>query len=146
LKKVIVLANDFFGGIVVLEAVKDTELGMNLIAVTRIYQKDKPTLSDFEKSNVLNLSFPNWQNHLEIAWCYRIAFNKLTVAFENIGNIKVEYDFPHDNYSSGFYYNGTLEKFKNDIERQMEFELKNSKSDSKTTIKSLTKKNKWKLW
>lgn len=51
------LGNENYGGVIVLEAIKDTELGLNLIALTRINSKVKPILKDFENSEILTKSF-----------------------------------------------------------------------------------------
>lgn len=44
------LENGNYGGAVVLEAIKDSEYGHNLIATTRINQTNKPTKKDFENA------------------------------------------------------------------------------------------------
>ena len=56
------LENNFFGGLVVLEEIRDTELGLNLIAATKIYKASNPTISDFENAELLISTFPHVSN------------------------------------------------------------------------------------
>ena len=140
------LSNDYYGGLVVLEAIKDTELGLNLIAVTRIHTKTKPTISDFKSGKVLLLDFANWSNRFDIGWCFKISFKKITQEIEIIGNIKVEQIYDPEPTKTNFYYNGSLEKFKYNIEMQMEHEKNNPVQNQTLLIKNLVTKSKWKLW
>jgi len=140
------LENNFFGGLIVLEEVRDTELGLNLIVATNIYKNSKPTIADFENAEALFSKFPNSSNRFNIGWCYKISFRKITEEIEIIGKIKVEINYSENDYNSGFYYNGTLGKFRLDIETQLKSRKENIKPNDKNSIKNLTKKNKWKFW
>lgn len=116
------LSNGYYGGLVVLEAIKDTELGLNLIGLTRIHTSIKPTLSDFKNGKVLLLNFANWSNRFDIAWCFKISFTKIVEEIEVVGNLKVDQIYNPEPTKTDFYFNGSLAKFKNNIEMQMEHE------------------------
>ncbi|GIZ10106.1 hypothetical protein [Flavobacterium sp. UMI-01] len=139
------LENKNYGGAIVLEAIKDTELGLNLIALTRINSKVKPLLIDFENSEILTKSFANWKNEIEIGWCYAIGIKTDKTEYEVLGKIKVDFNYPV-NVGSGYYFNGTIDKMKEYAQNQFEYEKDNPKPPKKLTVKELIKKKGWKFW
>lgn len=139
------LENGNYCGAVVLEDVKNTEYGLNLIAATRINQKTKPTLTDFENAEALILSFANWQNKPEIGWYYLQTLKKDNIAFEVVEKIKVEIQYEIGSVS-GFYFGGSTDKLKEYIENQFKYVQTDPKPERKITIKELTKKKFWKFW
>lgn len=91
-----------YGGALVLESDKQTEFGMNLIAVTDIELLSKPTVDDLKKSNVLiqkeEEGRGKYRDREMITWCYAQFFKKATTRFEVIGTIEVtrNYSFEKD--------------------------------------------------
>jgi hypothetical protein len=134
------LENENYGGAVVLESIKDTELGINLIAITRINQKSKPTLSDFKTAEVLVLNFAFWKNNQEIGWFYPISIKRDKTKFEVVENIKIELNYDPNDYSKGYYFGGSVDKVKEKVELQFEFEKNNPKPELKIKIEELIKK------
>ena len=133
------LKNENFGGAVVLESIKDSEFGLNLIAITRINQKSKPILSDFKTAEVLVLNFALWKNRQEIGWFYPISIKRDKTKFEVVENMKIEMDYDPNDYSKGYYFGGSLDSLKEKIELQFEFEKDNPKPELRIEIKELTK-------
>ncbi len=139
------LENGNYGGAIVLEAIKDTELGLNLIALTKINGKAKPLLKDFENSEILTKSFANWKNEIEIGWCYAIGLKSDKTEYEVLGKIKVDINYPV-NVGSGYYFNGTIDKMKECAQNQFEYEKDNPKPSKKLKVKELIKKKGWMFW
>lgn len=139
------LDNGNYGGAIVLEAIKDTELGLNLIALTKINGKAKPLLKDFENSEILTKSFANWKNEIEIGWCYAIGLKSDKTEYEVLGKIKVDINYPV-NVGSGYYFNGTIDKMKECAQNQFEYEKDNPKPSKKLKVKELIKKKGWMFW
>ena len=127
-----------YGGAVVLEAIKNTELGLNLIATTRFNNSYKPTINDLENEEVLVKTFRSWEKAIDIAWYYPISLKRDIIKPEVFGKLKVEIDYNPNDYSRGFYIGGSIDKTKEIIERQFEFEQTNLKPENKLTIKELT--------
>jgi hypothetical protein len=142
------LANGNYGGAVVLEAIYDTEYGNNLIAATRINQHYKPSLDDYKNSTVLVLNFAMWKDSPNIHWYSPIRHKNVENLVEVVGQIKVDKAYT--------YYNGNITEFGScadfdvwiidGINRQLDFELSNKKSDKVIKIKELTGVSKWKFW
>lgn len=142
------LINGNYGGAVVLEAIYDTEYGNNLIAATRINQQNKPTLEDFKNSTILVLNFASWKDSPNIHWYSPIRHKNVENLIEVVGQIKVDKAYT--------YYNGNTTEFGScgdfdvwiidGINRQLDFELSNKKSDKVIKIKELTGFSKWKFW
>lgn len=142
------LANGNYGGAVVLEAIYDTEYGNNLIAATRINQPSKPSLDDFRNSTILVLNFAMWKDSPNIHWYSPIRHKNVESLIEIVGQIKVDKTYT--------YYNGNTTEFGScadfdvwiidGINRQLDFELSNKKSDKVIKIKELTGISKWKFW
>lgn len=86
-----------YGGALVLESEKQTEFGMNLIAVTDFNLQVRPSVDDFNKSNVLVRKEEEWRGKFKdtemIAWCYAQFYKKATTEFEVIGTIEVTKDY-----------------------------------------------------
>lgn len=78
-----------FGGAVILEAEYGTELGSNLVAVTRINQLEKPTLTTFETAEVMIKNFGNWNDEPEIIWICNYKPKEVLGFVEVVGNVTV---------------------------------------------------------
>jgi hypothetical protein len=87
------LKNRNYGGAFVLEAENDTELGMNMLAVTTIDQSAKPTIRDFEIAYILTEkqegSPGKYRERECITWCYVQFFKKAQTQFEVVGQLSV---------------------------------------------------------
>lgn len=91
------LQNGNFGGALVLEAEQETELGMNMLAVTTMNQQSKPTMLDFEKADILTQrqeGFPGkYKNREYITWSYAQFFKKAKTKFEIVGQLEVRKNY-----------------------------------------------------
>lgn len=134
-----VLENGNYCGAIVLEAIKDTELGINLIATIRLNQKRKPTIAEFENSEVLIISLPDGKEKVDIGWYYPISLKRDNIKFEVVGNINIESSFNPNDYSHGFYYGGSCDWAKQKVEKQLKFEESNPKPKETLTIEKMIK-------
>lgn len=134
-----VLENGNYCGAIVLEAIKDTELGINLIATIRLNQKRKPTISDFENSEVLIISLPDGKEKEEIGWFYPISLKRDKFKFEVVGKINIEKNFDPNDYSQGYYIGGSCDWTKQKVEKQLKFEESNPKPKETLTIEKMIK-------
>jgi hypothetical protein len=134
-----VLENGNYCGAIVLEAIKDTELGINLIATIRLNQKRKPAIADFENSEVLIISLPDGNEKVDIGWYYPISLKRDNIKFEVVGNINIESSFNPNDYSHGFYYGGSCDWAKQKVEKQLKFEESNPKPKDTLTIEKMIK-------
>jgi len=96
------LANGNYGGVVVLEAIKNTEHGYNLIATTRINQPNKPTKTDFENAEVLVVNYANWDNEPIIAWYFPARHKQVAGLIETVGTIDVRANYELNNSTFAF--------------------------------------------
>jgi len=126
-----------YGAAIVLEAIKNTELGLNLIATTRYNKSYKPIVSEIENEEVLIKNFLSWDNQPEIIWYYPISLKRDNIKPEIFGKLKVELDYSSSDHSLGFYYGGSIDSTIEIIEMQFEHEKINSKSENKLMIKEL---------
>lgn len=139
------LENGNYGGAVVLEAIRDTEFGDNLIATTRINQEAKPTKNDFESAEILIANFANWDDKPNIRWYMPLRHNQAAHLFEKVETIDIQIE--HDPNKSMFGKMADLDIWIiNEANQQFKSELTKPRPIAKQTIKELTKRNKWKLW
>lgn len=128
------LKNGNFGGAVVLEAEYGTELGLNLIAVTRINQPEKPTVKSFRNAEVMIKNFANWKETPEVIWICNYKPKEVTSIVEVIGAIEVTIDYlsKEQRYQYGFTsgWKSTLIDVTN-----WQFESEKTKSRPKKTLK-----------
>lgn len=139
------LENGNYGGAVVLEAIKDSKSGHNLIATTRINQPDKPTTKDFKNAEVLVMNYASWDNKPVVQWYLPIRHKQTTHLIEKVGTIEVQIDYDINNTMNGFvadFDTWVIQVAK----QQFKSEETKSRSTKKQTIKELTKKNKRKIW
>jgi len=132
--------NGKYGGAVVLEAIKNNELGLNLIATTRIYQSNKPSTKDFENASVLVKSFAAWDNQPDIVWCYAKSFYKNKIELEFIGNMPVDLCYDPQDYAKGIPFGGSSNSLKEIPMLQFEFEKANKKPSKNLTVKEFTRR------
>lgn len=140
-----VLSNGNYGGAVVLEAIKDTEYGFNLIATARINQPNKPTAKDCEGAEVLIMTYDDWNEKPCIQWYIPLRHKKSSHLIEKVGNIKVDRNYnPHKTlnvYMANFDISviGAASK-------QFNIESTTPRPKKRQTIRQLTRKKKWRLW
>lgn len=142
------MKNGNYGGAVVLATDTNPETAYNLVATTRLNISSKPTLSDFEKAEVLICNFGEWSDRPDVTWYMPDLFYKdYSDIYELIGRLLVETEYESKNhegkeylfkpsYTSGWNMN-------NSIERQLDSELTKQKPSKTLTIKQLIKKKKW---
>jgi len=134
-----------YGGALVTGSDFESKYGYNLVASTRINQKEKPILTDFEKAEVLIVNYANWDNYERVSWYLPKYFKKEYIdLFEIVGNIKVDKAYKVNGmYDFRVMYSGDWINIIEDIDRQFEHELTNKKPDKKLMIKEITKDKKW---
>ena len=139
------LKNGNFGGALVIGSDFESKYGYNLVASTRINQKEKPNLNDFEKADVLIVNYTKWDNYERVSWYLPKYFKKEYIdLFEIVGNIKVDKAYEvNEMYDFKVMYSGDWINIIEDIDRQFEHELTNKKPDKKLLIKEITKDKKW---
>lgn len=138
------LANGNYGGVVVIEAIHNTEFGHNLIVTTRINQKDLPTKKNFEDAEVLISNFGNWSDKENINWYLPIRHKNNSHLFDKVCKIDVQLEYSTKDSWFGFVADLDLWVL-NQADSQFESEKTKDRPKLKRTIKELTKK-KWKLW
>ena len=139
------LGNGNYGGAVVLEAIKDSEYGHNLIATTRINQPNKPTKKDFENAEVLVMNYSSWDNKPNVKWYLPIRHKQTAHLIEIVENIEVQVNYDIKNSMLGFVGDFDIWIIQV-VDQQLKSEETKPRSTTKQTIKELTKKSKWKLW
>lgn len=139
------LVNGNYGGAVVLEAIRDTEYGYNLIATTKINQPHKPTEKDFESAEVLIMTYDDWNEKPCVQWYLPVRHKKSAHLIETGCNIKVDINY-NPNKSLNVYMADFDISVIEAASKQFDIEETTGRSKKKQTIKELTKKNKWKFW
>lgn len=142
------LSNGNYGGAVVIETDNNTETACNLVAITRINQNKKPTLKDFENTEVLILNFAKWQDKPSVTWyAPDLFFKNYSHIYELVGAISVEIEYDVNNYEGkGYLFKPSWTggwTIKETADKQFESELIKPKPGKTLTIKQLTKKRKW---
>ncbi len=138
------LENGNYGGAVVLEAIKDSEYGHNLIATTRINQPTKPTKKDFENAEVLVMNYASWDNKPVVQWYLPIRYRQTSHLFEKIDKIDIQLDYEIKNSIYGFVADFDIWVI-GVADLQFKSEENKPRSPTKQTIKELTKMNECKL-
>jgi hypothetical protein len=137
------LRNENFGGAFVLEADKNSGLGLNLIAGLRINQPNKPTIQDFKNAKILILTFASWNSNPDIVWNYYEVLRKDKIKPEVIGNIPVEINYDIKNYSHGFSYGGSLDDLIHRIDLQFENDQTSRTKPKSVKLKDYLIKSFW---
>ena len=85
------LDNGNYGGAVVIGSDSVQGIGYNLVVTTRINQRDKPSLEDFIKSEVLIKNFGDWNDSPDITWAMPDLFHKeFAHIYEVVGRVQVD--------------------------------------------------------
>lgn len=134
--------NGYFGGAIVLEEIRDTEEGLNLIAVLRLHQLQKPGREDFIQSELLFLNYPPHENKPAIHWYTPATSKKPDDSFEIVSNLDIEIDYsPGERYESLVsdlvFWTITMPG------KQFVHEDNHAKSYKRVSFKGLTVKRMW---
>lgn len=139
------LENGNYGGAVVLEAIKNSEYGYNLIATTRINQLSKPAKKDFENAEVLVMNYASWDNKPVVQWYLPTKHKQTAHLIEKVDTIDVQIVYDINTSMNGFIADFDIWVIQV-ADQQFKSEETKPRSTTKQTIKELTKKSKWKLW
>jgi len=138
------LENGNFGGAVVLEAIKNSEYGYNLIATTRINQVNKPVKKDFQDAEILMVDYGNLDNKPSVTWYLPIRHKQIAHLIEKVDNIEVQVMYDLNNSLFGH-----IADFDMHIIHAVDEQLKSAQTHlrplTKQTIKKLIKKKWWKF-
>lgn len=142
------MKNGNYGGAVVLATDTNPEVAYNLVATTRLNQIDKPTLADFEKTEVLVCNFAQWQDEPDVTWHMPDLYHRdYSEVYEVIGKLPVEIEYDTKNYEGkGYLFKPSYTAVwrMNEIaERQFDSEMTKDKPKKTLTIKQLITKSKW---
>jgi len=142
------MKNGNYGGAVVLATDTKPETACNLVATTRLNQKNKPLPTDFENAEVLICNFGQWEDKADINWYFPDLYGKhYSDTYEIVGKIPVELIYEANNYEGkGYLFKPSWTagwSMNNDAERQFESEFTKAKPLKKITVKQLIKKDKW---
>jgi hypothetical protein len=137
------LENGNYGGAIVLEEDNSSGVGYNLVITTKLDQKNKPNIQDFEKSKVLINSFGNWDDKPHITWFAPTRFNNdYSKYFEEVGKIRVERNYSTDDNELESYFSGYWKGIIISANEQLEYE-RNNRAPKLISIKDYIKERKW---
>ena len=112
------LSDGDYCGAFVLESEKESEFGLNLIAVTDIKMSDKPTAQDFEKANILFVLEQQISKEFkpkeQISWYYAQHYKNSETNFEKVGNLKVIPTYRSDKDNQSFSNWDNLKLYQDD--------------------------------
>lgn len=140
------LDNGNYGGAVVLEVHKDKKYGgQNLIASTRINQKELPNQKDFIDTDVLLASYLNNERKHSLIWYHANEFNEYKSSFELTGKVVVNKRYKYGGVGTVTSGWGNI---KYCTDRQFDFEKENPIPSNKLKMSELVKPSGkwWKFW
>lgn len=142
------LANGNYGGAVVLATDENPETAYNLVATTRLNTSSKPTLKDFENTEVLICNFAQWKDKVDVNWyAPDLYFKDYSEIYENVGKISIEISYdPNNHMGTGYLFKPFWTSgwnMNNTAQSQFDSENLKPKPSKSVTIKQLTKKPKW---
>lgn len=130
-----------YGAAIVLESDNETGSGTNLIATTRINQKEKPTIEDVLNAEILVLNAGDWNNSPNISWYAPDFFKKqYSDKFEIIGTVEIEKNYSPNEVNFDFGYSGGWNHIYEPIKYQLDYEKENGKSERTITVLEMIKK------
>jgi hypothetical protein len=144
--------NGNYGGAVVLAMDNNPETAYNLVATTRLNQVSKPTINDFEQSEILVCNFASWQDKVEVTWYMPdLYFKDYADIYEVVGNMVIDIEYDVKNYlGEGYLFKPSFTsgwKMNYMTEKQLESENIKPKPSRSVSLKQVTTKSKrWKLW
>ena len=127
-------------GAFVLESEKQTEFGLNLIAITDIKQEIKPTTAEFEKANV-HFSLEQqltkkFEPKAQIFWYHAMFYKKSETEYEVVGNLTVKRTFDALKDYQRFSHWDNMKSFMNSFYDDYD----NNRCDTSMKLKKLRKK------
>lgn len=141
------LNNGNFGGAIVLAAWIDEKYGgKNYVATTRINQKTRPQLIDFQTAEVLVINYFGYERESsQMVWFFASDFPTVEKEFELIGKISVRKKY---NYGGiGTIQGSGWSNIKYCADRQFDYEKSNSRPIKQITVKDITRSEHWwKFW
>lgn len=141
-----------YGGAVILEAEYDTEFGLNLVALTRLNQTDRPVLSDFENAEVLLRNFGAWSDKPAIRWILKdrskAKQDDTRTLFEVVDSINISQSYLDKDVRYEYAFaSGWQESVIDDIWRQFQSEVTKPRPTKKLMIRELIRRpRRWRFW
>lgn len=142
------MGNGNYGGAIVLATDIKPETACNLVATTRLNQKNKPIPTDFENAEILVCNWGQWQDKIDVNWYFPDLYNKQYAdIYEIVGKISVDLVYEASNYcGKGYPFHPSWTAgwdMNNNAERQFQSEITKPKPLTNITVKQLVRKNKW---
>ncbi|WP_421976933.1 hypothetical protein [Roseivirga seohaensis] len=140
------LANGNYGGAVILDAIKDTEHGFNLVAIVRINQLEKPDQKSFEETEILVLNSGSLNNKPAVKWYLPNRHKQVEHLIEKISTLDILIDY--DVSKLMISYMADFDTWViNEANKQFDSEKTKPRAPKHQTIKALIKKKpKWGLF
>ncbi len=133
------LSDGDFCGAFVLESEKESEFGLNLVAVTDIKKSDKPTEQDFENAKILfgmqQHSKTEYRPKERISWYYAQHYKKAEIEIEKIGQLEVDKYYSSSRHYQSFSNWDNLKLFQDSYYSDLE----KNKCDVNVPLKNLRK-------
>ncbi|SFU67504.1 hypothetical protein SAMN05216480_112138 [Pustulibacterium marinum] len=133
------LSDGDFCGAFVLESEKESEFGLNLVAVTNIKKSDKPTEQDFKNAKILfglqqqiNKEFKPKE---KISWYYAQHYKKAEIEIEKVGQLEVDKSYSSSRHYQSFSNWDNLKLFQDNYYS----DLAKNECDVNVPLKSLRK-------
>jgi hypothetical protein len=130
------LQNGNYGGAFVLDSEIETELGLNVLAITTIKKASRPELLDFKNAEVLvqrDKSFYEYDRTV-LQYCYAQHYKKSSVKFEVIGHLPVSRKFEKGEYLMSAARWDFIPTY---LENQKDYEERNGKPKTKVRLSDL---------
>jgi hypothetical protein len=135
------LSNGFFGAAFVLESEKQTEYGLNLIALCDYISDETPTVEFFEKANVLiskeQDSPDTYKDYPLVSWYMAPHFKANVVDLKIIGSIEIKKSYNNERDFRRYVH---WKYIPSQIEDQAELVAKHGDIKMKLKLSSLRKK------
>lgn len=143
------LNNGNYGGAIVIQenGLKEFWLASNIVVLTRMNQKNKPTKNDFLNSEILIMNVGDYRDGIRVSIFGSDNFNLFKNDFFLIDNVEINRNFDSflEKNKPGFTMDWGLLLI--DINTQNEFEQNNKEPRKKITVKKfINNVSKWKFW
>lgn len=140
------MANGNYGGAVILDAIKDTEYGHNLVAIVRINQLEKPNQKSFEETEILVLNHGSLNNKAAVIWYLPIRHKQVEHLIEKVSTIDIVTDYDISKLMGSYIADFDIWVI-SEANKQFDSEKTKPRAPKHQTIKALIKKKtKWGLF